>query len=179
MLTTKKPAGFTIAELLIVIIVIAILATLVITAYNGVQARAANTKTISAAETWIKALRLYNAEKGGWPTNQPVCLGEDYPTGFNGSGVGQCRGWSDSVELPAFVTEMRPYIGNGALPSPDMKAIGDSSSWRRGIWYHSNNISIVQVNVSNCPQISGATYTSAITGLSGGRYCNYSVQSAS
>ena len=40
-----KNSGFTIIELLIVIIVIAILAAITITAYNGVQAKARDAKT--------------------------------------------------------------------------------------------------------------------------------------
>lgn len=44
----KSIRGFTIVELLIVIVIIAILATVTIVSYNGIQARAKNTKTVSA-----------------------------------------------------------------------------------------------------------------------------------
>ena len=67
MLTTKKQAGFTIVELLIVIIVIAILATLVITAYNGVQAKARDAKRETDFSTLKKALEIFHAENGGYP----------------------------------------------------------------------------------------------------------------
>ncbi|AHB42771.1 hypothetical protein RAAC3_TM7C00001G0935 [Candidatus Saccharibacteria bacterium RAAC3_TM7_1] len=48
----KNVRGFTIVELLIVIVIIAILATVVILAYNGTQDRARST-TVDAALTQV------------------------------------------------------------------------------------------------------------------------------
>lgn len=69
-----RQRGFTIVELLIVIVVIAILAAITVVAYNGIQTRAKNVKTVAAASAWVKALKLYNAEKGAWPSTYS-CLG--------------------------------------------------------------------------------------------------------
>lgn len=64
----KKQKGFTIVELLIVIVVIGILAALVITTFSGVQNRARDTER----ETDIKALHgqleAYYADNGGYPS---------------------------------------------------------------------------------------------------------------
>lgn len=49
--------GFTIVELLIVIVVIGILASIIIVAFNGVQQRAADTKRQSDMATLSKAIR--------------------------------------------------------------------------------------------------------------------------
>ena len=57
--------GFTIVELLIVIVVIAILATITIVSYNGIQARAEHTKFLAAVDAYEKALRMYELETGG------------------------------------------------------------------------------------------------------------------
>lgn len=51
--------GFTIVELLIVIVVIAILAAITIVSYNGIVTNARNTTRIDAANTVAKSLRLY------------------------------------------------------------------------------------------------------------------------
>jgi prepilin-type N-terminal cleavage/methylation domain-containing protein len=63
----RKQSGFTIVELLIVIVVIGILAALVITTFTGIQQRARNTER----ETDIKALHsqieAYYAQKGNYP----------------------------------------------------------------------------------------------------------------
>lgn len=62
-----KPHGFTIVELLIVIVVIAILAAIAIVAYNGVQARANDAKVRSGASEMEKAIIRWNIDTGNQP----------------------------------------------------------------------------------------------------------------
>jgi len=59
-----KEKGFTIVELLIVIVVIAILAAISIVAYNGIQERANSNTVISRAQAYIKGLRLMEVDAG-------------------------------------------------------------------------------------------------------------------
>ena len=61
--------GFTIVELLIVIVVIGILAAIVIVAFNGVQGQANKSASQSAAGTVEKKAEAYNAEKGSYPVS--------------------------------------------------------------------------------------------------------------
>lgn len=77
----RKQNGFTIVELLVVIVVIAILAAIVIVSYNGIQANARNAQTSSAVESYEKALEVYMQENGSYPSNSG-CLGTDYPGGY-------------------------------------------------------------------------------------------------
>lgn len=74
---TKK-YGFTIVELLIVIVVIAILATIAIVGYNGIQNRARDIAYLTAADQWEKLLRQEFAITGKIPGADGVstyCLG--------------------------------------------------------------------------------------------------------
>lgn len=59
--------GFTIVELLIVIVVIAILATLTIVAYNGIQQRATAASLTSDLDNASKLLKLYQVDNSGYP----------------------------------------------------------------------------------------------------------------
>lgn len=65
----KSTSGFTIVELLIVIVVIAILAAISIVAYNGIQQRVTNSSIISAASNVYKLLVGYVNTNGVYPGN--------------------------------------------------------------------------------------------------------------
>lgn len=60
--------GFTIVELLIVIVVIGILAALVITTYSGIQQRGRNTERQTDIKAVKSQLEAYYANNGRYPT---------------------------------------------------------------------------------------------------------------
>jgi len=60
----KTKSGFTIVELLIVIVVIGILATIAIIAYSGIQQRAQDAKIRSVASQFAKAFQQWSVESG-------------------------------------------------------------------------------------------------------------------
>lgn len=62
-----RQRGFTIVELLIVIVVIGILASITIVAFNGVQDRARWTQLQSDLSSINKAVQVYHAEHGEYP----------------------------------------------------------------------------------------------------------------
>ena len=95
-------SGFTIVELVIVIVTIAVLSAITIVAYNGVQERAETNKIVHQAKAYIDGLLFWNADAGrpgadsciapvssltggvcpsafGWGTNEP------YDVAFNQS----------------------------------------------------------------------------------------------
>lgn len=97
-----RPRGFTIVELLIVIVVIAVLAAIMVVAYNGIQTRARNSRQLNVAEMYLKTLKTYAIDNGAYPgSNTNACLGEGYPNGC----------WPSSNNT-TFNNQLRPYLNN-------------------------------------------------------------------
>ena len=67
--------GFTIVELLIVVVIIAILAAITLVTYNGVQQRATNTAIIDAVSKSVRMIQGYIAANDKYPlTTGTVCI---------------------------------------------------------------------------------------------------------
>lgn len=60
-------SGFTIVELLVVIVVIGILASITIVSYSGITQRANTTSAQSTAQIVVQKAEVYNAEIGNYP----------------------------------------------------------------------------------------------------------------
>lgn len=109
-------AGFTIVELLIVIVVIAILAAISVVAYSGVQSRARDNKRASDIATIERAIRAYEVVNEGLPTTMSY------------TDTGSSSGW-DYSRNPDWLKFLRPQ--SGAMPvDPENKAgaTGDPGS---------------------------------------------------
>ena len=67
-----KNRGFTLVELLIVIVIIAILTVVSLVAYNGLQDQAKTSTAKSTADSVSKKAELYNTSEGHFPANLGV-----------------------------------------------------------------------------------------------------------
>jgi prepilin-type N-terminal cleavage/methylation domain-containing protein len=65
--TVTASLGFTIVELLIVVVIIAILSAVVVTAYTGMTRNAKDTSVKSDIMNFQKRIKLYQAEFGNYP----------------------------------------------------------------------------------------------------------------
>lgn len=79
--------GFTIVELLVVVVILGILAAITIVAYSGIQDRARFSTMQSDLKTITKALELYKTDVGGYP----ITIGQSGCT-YNWCGWDQATG---------------------------------------------------------------------------------------
>lgn len=149
----QRQAGFTIVELLIVIVVIAILAAISIVAYNGIQQRAHNAKTLVLVNQWEKTIRVHQARSGLLPEDW-TCLGrsadefEAIPS--EQIGTGQCErniividpspDWTSelkTVPTPGQTQPTAAILAASATPSPGLLPMqrAGSNGYIRGIIY--------------------------------------------
>lgn len=110
----RRTPGFTIVELLIVIVVIGILAAITIIAYTGIQGRARDSQRLSDMEAIMKALENYKTNNGTYPpvTSTPNASGWEVTT----------NGTTATNFLSALVT-----TGVVSKVPLDPRNIGDSS----------------------------------------------------
>lgn len=125
----KKHPGFTIVELLIVIVVIAILASITIVAYNGVQQRARNAQIVSGVKAYEKAIRMYQIDQGAFPSASG-CVGANYPSN-------QCwNGTNGSYWVVGGLdTMLAPYILQKPTLTTNLLQITNAPDYRLGALY--------------------------------------------
>lgn len=150
MAKNKKQTGFTIVELLIVIVVIGILAALVLNSFSDAQRQARNAQTISLAKAYHTAILAYAAEKGDYPPPS-ACLGTGYPD-INNNGSGDCGGDTTSTwieETTPFNTAIAPYIGNGTKTANPKVLRSSGGEWGIGAVYTYNIPTLLDGNPLN------------------------------
>lgn len=140
----KTKSGFTLVELLIVIVVIAILAAVTIVAYNGVQAKAQDSARVSDMTTIEKALELYYIDNGNYPNYTNYTPGS---TKINSS-------WSTTADgsWQNLLNVLKPYAQN--LPTAPPGTLGTTAAISGG-----NNYDYVGVsNSTYCASSAGQAY---------------------
>lgn len=162
----KLQRGFTIVELLIVIVVIGILAALVLNSFSDSQRRARNTQMILAVKDYQKALKNIEADTGRYPYNfsawHGACLGDGY--------TGNC--WSGDSGTYSVNTDFDTLIKEkglmGVKPKVPTKMYQfNDTNQRSGIVYFDNLPS-----VSGRPDLGGQTIEYFLEGA--GQSCGVS-----
>ena len=114
----KTVSGFTIVELLIVIVVIAILAAISIIAYNGIQERAQSASIISRATAYKKGLLAWEADIGR-PTDNSCIAPSTYATcSVLSWGTGSANSSTFNATLAQYSGVATPILGKYGDDTP-------------------------------------------------------------
>ncbi len=121
--------GFTIVELLIVIVIIAILAAITIVAFNGVQQRAGIAAAQADANAIAKKVELFKVDAGKYPVSITDC-----PTP---AATNTCMNPSANL---SYVYAPAPSYANPASPAWGASVLGPSQGYiKTGGVYTGNN----------------------------------------
>lgn len=168
----SKQHGFTIVELLIVIVVIGVLAAIVVVAYNGITASAKLSKVRQDISQLNKQVLAYYARNGQYPSTSATMTGgatalADANCTYTGAGVTATAQWIPNItgSLPQSDQSLRGvgnnpgcyiYLSNGTeyvlsawnmLPSPSTdsgyRRLGfRETSWMSAPYYLCNHAAI-------------------------------------
>lgn len=150
----RKKSGFTIVELLIVIVVIGILAAITIVAYNGIQQRGRDAQRKSDLANIAKAYALYKVDKGDFMS-----------TGSGCGAAGNGNGWYNySDGAPAsYPISMSTCLRNASAISVDLRdpsgqiSCGLSTLCRAYMKYNCGSSVYIFANLESVAQSSTAT----------------------
>ncbi|MCA9336225.1 MAG: prepilin-type N-terminal cleavage/methylation domain-containing protein [Candidatus Saccharibacteria bacterium] len=135
----QKQTGFTIVELLIVIVVIAILAAITIVSYNGIQQRSRDSWRVNDASAVKKALSLYKVDNASFPAAAPNPGNSTFEISDN----------------PGFLSSLNNYTNSKVFKDPTNTA---STAY----WYNRFN-----AGSYGCPASLGQYYVFWIRGMEG------------
>lgn len=125
---TNYVRAFTIVELLVVIVVLAILASVTVVAYMGVKNKASNVQILEGVRQYYTALQLYQSSNGGYPKTTGEVNGDNIAmtclgTGYAGGTCGVITG-TQIYEDATFNTAMKSIISSVPAIGKNLIAVG-------------------------------------------------------
>jgi prepilin-type N-terminal cleavage/methylation domain-containing protein len=113
--------GFTLIEILVVVVILGVMASVVIAQFTGVSDEAQRTAFITSGRTFVEAAQRYQIDYGSFPNGAPGQLPNgfgDYVTAHQWESVTPIGGlWDSAVNAYGFTASLGVFYGAGA-PSP-------------------------------------------------------------
>lgn len=160
--TMNRKSGFTIVELLIVIVVIAILAAISVVAYTGIQNRAHNSAVQNDLAQFGKKIQLAAADSGSIPSGGMTTLTATTPS--TGSVVASPGGVSMKLSKDSYLESAGQGAANfiycsGPSASNNQPTFSIAATSKAGVLYRhsqSSGISTVIASGAGTPGVAQA-----------------------
>lgn len=141
----EKQSAFTIVELLVVIVVIGILASISIVGYRSIQQRAKTATYTSALSQWEKLLRITEQTNGSLPSVgvYETCLSAGYPA-EGMFAANQCYESATYDISTSTNISTAVQAANGSVPTTVLPTVytydnaNGNQGWARGLIYRNN-----------------------------------------
>lgn len=154
----KGTRAFTIVELLIVVVVIAILAAITLVTYNGIQQRARNAQVVSGVNTYIKVIHEYWTLYSTTPISGRYCLGANYPSEY--CWTGDSGMITTSSQLDSRLSE---FISTKPVLATKLFSIGLGNNMRAGAIYEYSSGTRIVYYLEGAGQACGIAGATGIT----------------
>jgi|UniRef100_UPI00404A46C2 prepilin-type N-terminal cleavage/methylation domain-containing protein len=131
--------GFTLVEIMIVVVIIGILAALAIPAFQRLQRKAQNTRFISDLRTFSQAFETYAMENGVWPANAgsgvvPTALTGDISSSWTSTNTLGGRWNWDKDRLGIVAAIATTGVTADAIQMAEIDAIIDDGNLATGLF---------------------------------------------
>lgn len=175
-----KRKGFTIVELLIVVVIIAILAAITIVAYNGVQQRAKNAQDAEAVTQFVKSLYASALQNGKYPVVPSYSCISSNPSQIcadTTSTTSACNGFGQATGSTALISNLQ--AANVGIPTFSMQPVQCGGQTYAGAFMNMTSdgssaaFYYFAPSSQPCPNGTPGTVTSSISG--GMNICTYSL----
>ncbi len=139
----RGKTGFTIVELLIVVVVIAILAAITVVSFNGIQQQARDTKRIDDVNKIVKAFQIWSIQENS-----------NFTTMQAGSGAAEV-GWFDGPYTPypsvKSVLVSGGYLSEGVVDPINDKTVANASAYMITFCNGEENTRVILARLENPP----------------------------